>query len=95
MNDHEYTVDVPELYEDDKPMVIGVDKFGGGTVGSEYTGTWFVTLYVDGEYNTSQEMVTGTHKTHAQVAQIFAGFLSAYAEDTADGDRFSLFAEDE
>jgi hypothetical protein len=95
MYEHEYHVEVPELYDGDSKMEIAVDKFGGGTVGSEYAGSWFVTVYVDGNYSTSDEIITGTPKTHEQVAKIHAGFLAAYAETTETGDRLSLFNDGE
>lgn len=77
MSKYEYEVDVPPLWEGDKRIVICVDKIGGGTLGSSYTGLWKV-LYIGlGDMHEKGELHTGTPKTHAEVAKIFADFLSS------------------
>jgi hypothetical protein len=75
------------------PAWIHVSKSGGGTVGEAYEGYWDTALVFDGhtvdciEYATSGEsaLYTGTPKTHAEVARIYAGFaaerLASQAEE--------------
>lgn len=96
MTDAEYTVEVPAISIDDlSKWEISVDKIGGGTVGSSYTGTWEITYYIDGRLMDTETMNTGTPKTHKQVAQIYASYLASYSEGSQISDRLSLFAEDE
>jgi len=95
MEDHEYKADVPSLWEGDKPLAIGVDKAGGGTLGSEYTGTWTVSWYFDGELSDMLILHTGSPKTHAEVAKIYADFLGEAMDTDSDwplADRLSYWA---
>jgi hypothetical protein len=77
MEDTEYKVEVPELFEGDKPLVITVDKVGGGTLGSSYTGQWAVGWFLDGDLMSMELMITGTPKTHEQAAKIYADFFTS------------------
>lgn len=94
--DHEYIAIVPEVFERDMPMTIGVDKIGGGTLGLRYDGDWIVSWYDNGERRRSDPLRTGSHKTHDEVAAIAADFWAdalGFTEDNwATCDRLSYFA---
>jgi hypothetical protein len=75
----------PEYSVDAAPniMTIHVSKAGGGTVGQAYAGGWDTALVVDGhvvhkyEYVTRGQdaLTTGTPKTHAEAARIYAEMM--------------------
>lgn len=56
---------------------VQVDKVGGGTVGKAYEGRWSVTVENGPMYvYDNDELITGTPKTHAEVARMAADFAS-------------------
>jgi hypothetical protein len=56
---------------------VWIDKAGGGTVGREYDGSWFATVMNGPVYVLDEDViVTGSPRTHAQVAVIAADFAS-------------------
>lgn len=77
MDDNEYTVDVPALFADDKPLRITVDKTGGGTLGSSYTGQWVVGWFHDGDLMSMEILTTGMPKTHEEVARTYVAFITS------------------
>lgn len=90
----EYIVEVPKFTENDSKIEIGVDKVGGGTLGSSHKGTWEISHYVNGRLLGTEDMITGSPKTHEEAAKIYAGYLAAYAEGSDVADRLSLFQSD-
>lgn len=59
---------------------IEVDKVGGGTLGRNYVGDWWVSIQRDGRLIMHDILHTGTAKTHGQVAALAVSFL-----DDVDG----------
>ncbi len=56
---------------------VQVDKVGGGTVGKAYEGRWSVTVDAGPVMMYGNEdLITGTPKTHAQVAKFAADFVN-------------------
>ena len=56
---------------------ISVDKVGGGTLGRSYVGEWEVTVQNGPVYELDNDMmVTGTPKTHSEVARMAANYVS-------------------
>jgi hypothetical protein len=92
----EYSVIVPPLFEGDGPMTITVAKFGGGTPGKAYTGTWNVFLY-DGEVILDATILTtGMPKRHDEAAALAAlGFADGIDEfdDMGLYDRLTVWAK--
>jgi hypothetical protein len=63
--------DMPEYCATIHGWLVAVDKYGGGTLGKAYDGTWTVSVMNGPEYVLDgQELRTGTPKTHAEVAQL-------------------------
>lgn len=87
MDDHEYNWIVPKLWESDKALVIGVDKIGGGTLGSEYEGAWEFAVYDDGEIMFTAVFTTGMPKDHGQAAAIAAQHWA----ELLDEDQWTLY----
>lgn len=86
MPDHEYTVIVPPLSDDDVPVMIGISAAGGGTVGQSYADNrWDYAVYADGEMVISgQNLRSGRMgATHAEMARTLCSFLSADGETLA------------
>ena len=93
----EYSAIVTPLHEDDGPLVITVNKIGGGTLGKAYTGTWNVLIYDGEDLMDATILTTGTPKRHDQAAAIAAqGFADAIEEfdDMGAYDRLTLWADD-
>ena len=92
---------LPEYPEPE--IIISVSKVGGGTLGKSYKGSWEYRVSIRGlpEYvppMLGDDLTTGTPKTHAQVAQIIAGYLSSGEYDWVpedQHDRLSVFAGDQ
>jgi hypothetical protein len=97
----EYTIEVPKMLLPEYPepvITIRVSKVGGGTLGESYTGTWEYRVgYLGHRLIAGTDLITGTRKTHEQVARIIAGFLSSGEYDLPEDqqDRLSEFAEGE
>jgi hypothetical protein len=93
----EYSAIVPPLCEGDGPLIITVNKFGGGTLGEAYTGTWNVFIYDGENLMDATILTTGTPKRHDEAAAIAAqGFADAIDEvdDMGAYDRLTLWAGD-
>ena len=59
-------------------MRVQVDKVGRGTLGKAYEGRWSVTVTVGPIYvYDNDELITGTAKTHHDVAVMAAEFAGA------------------
>lgn len=86
--EHEYTAIVPPMYEDDGHITIGIDKIGGGTLGSSYEGSWSVVIYVDHEAYDQTLMQTGTPKRHDEVAAIAGQFLAASIDEVDNMEKY-------
>ena len=61
--------------------VIEIEKLGGGTLGRAYSGTWRCQYTPPGDVpHFTQDLTTGTPKTHAQAAVLLAEFLGLDTE---------------
>lgn len=82
-DEHEFSVNVPQLSSDDPELVIYVSAHGGGTVGESYANNgWDYMITEAGEtiLQGSDIRSNGTPATHAGMAVTLASFLSAYGE---------------
>lgn len=86
----EATFNVPQLNRDDVPLVIEMEKSGGGGVGRAYDGTWRYVVNYDGQDRVyfGQELETNRPHTHEEAAREVARWLSDYgdADSGYDGD---------
>lgn len=86
--EHEYIAIVPEIFESDRTMTVGVDKAGGGTLGSYYEGDWMVHWYEAGELRATDKLTTGTAKRHDQVAAMAGQFWTDHMDTEEDWPTF-------
>lgn len=72
---------IPQATYDDKPLVICLEKVGGGTLGESYDGNWlYIIFWDDREWMKGRDFETGTPKTHVEAAAELAGLLAAYGD---------------
>jgi hypothetical protein len=85
----EATFNVPQLNHDDVPLVIKIEKSGGGDIGKAYSGTWRYVIDYDGQdcIYFGQELETGTPVTHKAAARLLARYLSDVGDPYSDPDR--------
>lgn len=95
-NEHEYSVNVPQIMTDDSELTIYISAHGGGTVGQAYAGNgWDYAVYdsCNGENNCACHTLilegsdirspAGRPAGHAETARSLASFLSAAGESFA------------
>lgn len=65
-------------HESPDGLTVKVEKLGGGTVGSAYTGTWrYIVSGADGaEIGRGQDYTSGMPHTHVEAAEGIADFFT-------------------
>lgn len=96
--EHEYHVNVPQLYRDDPTVTLYLSAHGGGTVGEAYAGNGWDYLVTENG-NTILEgsdlrSAPGRAAGHAEMAETLAHFLGAAGESLSmSGDRSEYASE--
>lgn len=82
--EHEYHVNVPQLYRDDPTVTLYLSAHGGGTVGEEYAGNGWDYLVTEAGQTVLEgsdlRSAPGRAAGHAEMAESLAYFLGAAGE---------------
>lgn len=82
LDEYEYWTLVPEVYQADEPIRIGISAHGGGTIGRSYgqNGWDYVVIVKGSPVIEGSDLRSGAPATHRQMAGTLCAFLSAAGE---------------